>query len=113
MSECPRSEAGLPGSAHHLELVLGRRGVDIAAASIARTLNLCLLSSRCLTVLGDVHALKGFLSSLHSKLESGSEEMNLNLTLVLSVLFGAPLVIVVSGGTVSGHGPWVEASVAH
>ena len=30
-----------------------------------------------------VHGLNGFLSSLHSKVESGSEELNLNLSLRL------------------------------
>ena len=45
---------------------------------------------------------KGLLSSLHSKVAPGSSEVNLNLNFVLSVSFGAPLVIVVSGGMVSG-----------
>ena len=68
------------------------------AASIARTLNLCLPWSRRLTFVGEVQGLNAFWSSLHSKVESGSDELNLNLTLFLSVLFGAPLVILVSGG---------------
>lgn len=42
--------------------------------------------------------------SLHSKVERTSLEMNLNLALDLLLLFFGPLVIVVSGGVVSGGG---------
>ena len=50
-----------------LNLSFAGVGSAFGAASIARTLNLCLLSSRCLTFLGDAQDLKGLLSSLHSK----------------------------------------------
>ena len=74
----------------------------LPAASIARTLNLCLPWSRFLIVFGEVQGLNFLLANPHSKVESGSEELNLNLTLVLSVLFAAPLVILVWGAAVSG-----------
>ena len=74
------------------------------AASIARTLNLCLPFFRCLSFFGDSQGSKGLLSSLHRKLEPGSEETNLNSTLRLRVLLGGRFVIVVSGGTGGGKG---------
>ena len=40
-----------------------------------------------------VTSLNGCLSSLHWKVAPGSSEVNLNLTLSLSVFFGAPLAV--------------------
>jgi hypothetical protein len=76
----------------------------LPAASMARTLTLCLPSSSFLTLRGEVQGLNCFLLALHSNVESGSEDSNFNLTLLLWVLFGARLVIMVSGGGVIGPG---------
>jgi len=93
-----------------LNLSLAGEESVLPAASVARTLNLCLPFFSRLYFLGDLQGLNGFLSSLHSKLEPGSEEVNLNLTVCFLVFFGAPLVIVVSGAVRS---PCLEASVGH
>ena len=69
----------------------------LPAASVARTLKLCLPFFSRFSFFGDPHPFHLFLSSLHSKVELGSEDLNLNLTLVLSVFLGAPLVILVFG----------------
>ena len=46
------------------------------AASVAITVNLCLPSSRRLTLRGELQGVNGFLLILHSKVASGSSELN-------------------------------------
>jgi hypothetical protein len=63
-----------------------------------------------LSVFGDGQVLNAFLSSLHWKLATGSSELNLNVILFLSVFFGAPLVIFVSGASSPIPSPSASAS---
>ena len=81
-----------------MNLSLAGVGSTLPAASIARTSNVCLPFLRRLSFFGEEQGFHRFLSSLHSKVEWRFEELNLNLTLVFSVLSGARLVIEVSGG---------------
>ncbi len=76
----------------------------LPAASVARTLKLCEPSPRAAVVLGLVQAPKAAESSLHSKVEPGSVELNANDALVAVVVPVGPEVIVVSGAVVSGGG---------
>jgi hypothetical protein len=71
------------------------------------------LSLRDLEDLGVLQGSNGPPSSSHSKVEPGSEEVNSNVACFFFVLFLGPLVIVVSGGAVTAHGPCVEASLGH
>jgi hypothetical protein len=49
---------------------------------------------------GEAQARQGALSSLHSKVESGLSETNLNFIFGLAVLFGRRVVILATGGRV-------------
>ena len=92
----------LPGSVHDLELVLGGRRVGVPSRIGRPDLEHVLTvveALECLRrVAHDGHFLR---SSLHSKVEFGSEDFNSNLSLVFSVFFGAPPMILVFGGALS------------
>src|SRR6187431_2624698 len=56
-------------------------GSVLPAASVARTSNVCALSSRPVTLCGLVHGAKAPPSMLHSKLAPGSLELKVNVGL--------------------------------
>ena len=95
-------------------------GSRFPAESLARTLNLCLASARCLTFFGEEHGLNLLLIELafeNRALLVGAKQLNVNRGF-FGFVRRCWLVIVVWGGSFSGerrigHGPWVKALVGH
>jgi hypothetical protein len=72
------------------------------AGSAAFTWNVCDPGARLEYVIGDVQPAKAAVSSAHWKVEPASVEAKLKVAVVLVVVPEGPLVMVVSGGVVSG-----------
>jgi hypothetical protein len=84
----------------------------LPAASVARTLNVCEPALSALYAFGLVHVAKAPASSLHSKVDPDSLDVNANEALVEVVGFAGPEPIVVSGGVVSAGALIVQVRVA-
>ena len=74
------------------------------AASVALTSKVWVPLANPVYFLGEEQALKGALSSLHSKVEFASEEEKVNVALFCFMVPEEPESIVVSGGVVSCGG---------
>ena len=74
------------------------------AASVALTWKVWVPLANPVYFLGEEQALKGALSSLHSKVELASEEEKVNVALFCFMVPEGPESIVVSGGVVSCGG---------
>ena len=105
-------EASITGSAGAglviVQVALAGVGSMFPAASIAFTWNVCDPAPRLRYVMGDEQLAKAPASSVHWNVEPLSVEVKLKLAVVLVVAPEGPLVIVVSGGVVSGGPPASE-----
>src|ERR687893_2670022 len=111
----PQKTVLLTGAAmtrHECEAGLASRLPD---GSTARTRKVWGAAARSFTCLGDVHAVKGALSSEHSKVAEGSPLANLKIAPVSTVYGSGPGSSVVPGGSSSVGGTstshWWEAGL--
>ena len=80
------------------------------AASVARTSKVWEPLTKPVYLVGDTQALKAASSSLHSKIEFGSEEEKVNVASLCFTVPESPESMVVSGGVVSVGGGGCAAS---